>query len=102
MSQDPQRLHRSEARAYAHSGAASEGQILKAVAVALLGLSKSLMVESVRILPQRWAAMNEPGPDRYDIARRDLFTTEPVCGDSLPVEARNRWVQAQGLLDHPT
>ena len=100
MSQDRQCLDRCEARTHAKSRAASKRYILETVPTAFRVRAESFVVEGIRILPQRRVAMDEPGPDRYDIPGCDLFTPEPVGGHGLTVEARNRWVQTQGLFEY--
>ena len=93
------RLDHREVLADAGARAAAERQVLEAMALALCA-PKSLLIERIRIFPQRLVAMDEPGPDRDDVPRSDVLTPEPVRSHGLTVEARNRWIQAQRLCQY--
>ena len=101
MGKDGERFGRGEAGADADSGTASERQILKTMPFGLCLGGETSRIEPVRIVPQFAMAMEQPGPDRNDVARAHLMLPEPVRLDCLSVEARRRGLESKGLLDDP-
>ena len=67
-------------------------------AVAAVGC-EAARIERVGLLPQPLMAVNDPRPDRDEIARFDLLVPEPIVGDRFAVEPRDRRVEAQRFLD---
>ena len=70
MGQQGQRFGRGELGADAGSRPRAERQILKAMPPALFG--EAIDVEGVRIGPQLAVAMEDPGPNREDVAWLDI------------------------------
>ncbi len=84
VGQQRQRLGRGERGADAGPRARTERQILETVAVALAG--EAFHVEGVGIVPQLAMAMQQPGPDRDDVAGLDRMIADPVWADGLAIE----------------
>ena len=97
MGQQGQRFGGCEMRADAGSGAGAEGQVLETMAAALFG--ETLDVERVRIGPQLLVTVEDPRPDRDDVARFHRPLAEPVRTDCLPVEPRHGRIKPQRLAE---
>ena len=86
MSQDGKRLGCGEAGADAQARAAAKRQILETMAL-LAAAGEPVGNEGVGIVPQDLVTVDQPGPDRDDVAGFDLELAELVRLDRLAVEA---------------